>query len=68
MGGPPRVAALGLGRLADADFGAKYAERTQTCQTETEAICDKGAYHHETNEKENTKVIKNAKEKVDMIM
>ena len=64
MGGPPRVAALGLGRLADADFGAKYAERTQTCQAETEALCDKIACHHETSDMEKTKAIKDDTEKL----
>ena len=68
MGGPPRVAAFGLIHPADSDFDTEYAERTQMCQAETEAIYDKSAGHHETNDKEKTKVIKNAKEKVDMIM
>ena len=68
MGGLPRVAALGLRRPANSNFDVEYAERTQTCQAETEALCDKIACHHEPNDKEKTKVIKNAKEKVDMIM
>ena len=63
MGGLPRVAALGLRRPANSDFDAEYAERTQTCQAETEAICDKSAGHHENNDKEKTKVINNAEER-----
>ena len=68
MGGLPRVAAIGLRRPANSNFDVEYAERTQTCRAETEALCDKIDYHHETNDKEKTKVIKNAEEKVDMIM
>ena len=64
MGGPPRVAAFGLRRPADSDFDAEYAERTQTCQAETEALCDKIDYHHEPNDKEKTKAIKDDTEKL----
>ena len=62
------VAAFGLIHPADSDFDTEYAERTRMRQAEAEAIYDKSAGHHETNDKEKTTVIKNAKEKVDMIM
>ena len=55
MGGPPRVAVLGLKRPANSDFDAEYAERTQTCQAETEARSDK----------EKTKAIKDDTEKLE---
>ena len=54
MGGPPRVAALGLRRPASSNFDVEYAERTQTCQAETEARSDK----------EKTKAIKDDTEKL----
>ena len=37
MGGLPRVAAIGLRRPANSNFDVEYAERTQTCQADTEA-------------------------------
>ena len=54
MGGPSRVAVFGLRRPADSDFDTEYAERTQTCQAETEARSDK----------EKTKAIKDDTEKL----
>ena len=57
------LAAIGLRRPANSNFDVEYAERTQTCQAETEALCDKIGYHHEPNDEEKTKAIKDDTEK-----